>query len=323
MSCPIVLKWQTVDIGNIAIAKNRANSTSGYLVSCLFVNQIGKFAYMASSLSAVRTSGFKLFLILMALPTIVLALNPSRTYKHRPDRFNMNFKESSVKTADDGTLATWTFPARMGSKGTVLVCHNGEGNMADYLRRVDQFLGLGYEVVIFDYRGYGQSSDMRIDTSMYVLPEFQQDIEAMLEHLARRGKENLVIYGWGMGASLALGIGYGDPGTAFIIADTPYLSTEDHIKRLEKIESTVQVPSGMDIRNNPLEALRRPAKELLKGILILVGSNDTFYKLKDYKKLQKIQSQLISTAEIENPEGKDNFRVNKSAYFGQIEKAIN
>lgn len=232
----------------------------------------------------------------------------------------MNFTESVVKTANDGTLATWTFPARMGEKGTVLICHNGDGNMADYLRRVDQFLGLGYEVVIFDYRGYGQSTEMRIDTSMYVLPEFQEDIEAMLDHLAKRGKENLIIYGWGMGASLALGIGYGDPGTAFIIADTPYLSSEDHAKRLEKTESSIKVPSGMDIRNNPLEALRRPAKEMLKGILILVGSNDPLYKLKDYKKIQKIQSALVSTAEIENPEAKDNFRVNKSAYFGQIEK---
>lgn len=277
---------------------------------------------MASSLFPLRTGGFILAIVFVLAASSVSALNPSRTYKQRPDRFSMQYTESAVKTADDGTLNSWTFASRMGDKGTVLMCHNGNGNMADYLRRVDQFLGLGFEVVTFDYRGYGNSSDMRIDTSMFILPEFQQDVEAMFEHLAKRGTANVIVYGWGMGASLALGVGYGDPMVSGIIADTPYLSTENHSERLEKLELTIKMPAGMDVRNNPIEALRRPAKEALKSILILVGSNDPVYKLKDYKKLQKIQSHLITLSEIENPEAEDNFRVNKSAYFGQIEKTI-
>ena len=57
------------------------------------------------------------------------ALNPSRTYKQKPEKYNMEYVEKKVKTNDGAAeLTVWDFPCK--SKKTtaaVLVAHSGEG----------------------------------------------------------------------------------------------------------------------------------------------------------------------------------------------------
>ena len=110
---------------------------------------------------------FAMMMVTVLSATAAFALNPSREYKQLPDKYNMIYEEEDVTTSDGATLKAWYFPST-GPKTTqlILMCHNGEGNMADYLRKVDQFRTNGYNVVIFDYRGYGKSSDFAIDNNM-------------------------------------------------------------------------------------------------------------------------------------------------------------
>jgi len=74
-----------------------------------------------------------LIIILLAVFNFSFALNPSRTYKQKPDKFNMQYKEFTVQTQDGAALAAWFFPSKIDTKELILISHNGEGNMADYL----------------------------------------------------------------------------------------------------------------------------------------------------------------------------------------------
>jgi pimeloyl-ACP methyl ester carboxylesterase len=262
--------------------------------------------------------------VFMMVAQTALALNPSREYKQLPDKFNMKYEEFQTQTADGATLNIWYFPANVNTTRLILVCHNGEGNMADYLRKVDQFTSIGYNVVTFDYRGYGKSSDFAIDNNMYIYPHFQDDVKAMIDFCRKQFVQSFHMYGWGIGAGLAVGIGYNRNEIKKIIADTPFLSMEDLEKRFSSWDTPMEVPfAGYDKKHEPIYSLDAEPlvlKNQTKQILLIIGSNDILFKVDDMKGLQKKQPKIVSKEiyVVTNPDRIDNFLVDKAAYFSHL-----
>jgi pimeloyl-ACP methyl ester carboxylesterase len=252
------------------------------------------------------------------------ALNPSRTYKQLPDKFNMKYDVHTVETADGAKLKAWYFPAAEKTTQLILISHNGEGNMADYLRRVDAFHQMGLNVVTFDYRGYGESSEFEIDNNMYIYPHFQDDMKAMIDFCRKQFVQSFHMYGWGIGAGLSMGVGYNRNEIKSIIADTPFLSMEDLEDRFSSWDNPMEVPfAGYDKKFEPLYALDNPPttlKNQIKKIKLIVGSNDILFKKDDMLKLYNKQQKVIAKEVhvVENPDRKDNFLVNKEAYINVV-----
>lgn len=270
---------------------------------------------------------FILFVFAFTFIFHAFALNPSRTYKQRPEKYNMKYTEFKAKTSDgEATINAWHFPAKSKTTNLMIICHNGEGNMGDHLRRVDQFTSIGYNVVIFDYRGYGESSEFEIDNNMYIYPHFQDDLLSVMDHVKKNFVATFSVYGWGIGGGLALGVGYSSPGVKKVIADTPFFSMEDLETRFEDMDNPMEVPfAGYEKRFEPGYALDGPpASKHLKGVLLIVGSNDPVYSKEDmltlYNKQKKIVSKNIFVAD--NPDQKDNFKADKSEYFKAIREFL-
>lgn len=265
-------------------------------------------------------------LVVLALVScqMLFALNPSRTYKQLPDKYNMKYEEHKVKTADGAVLNAWYFPANKTTTNLILISHNGEGNMGDYLRRVDQFTSIGYNVVTYDYRGFGTSSEFEVDNNMYVYPHFQDDLKAMIDFCRMQYVQSFNMYGWGIGAGLSLGIGYNRKEIKKIIADTPFLSMEDLEDRFSDWDEPMEVPfAGYDKKHEPyysLDAEPVTLKNTPKNVFLIVGSNDILFKESDMEKLYGKQKKIVAKNIylVENPDRKDNFRVEKAAYFEQI-----
>lgn len=272
---------------------------------------------------------FSFLTMLVVGATTVFALNPSRTYKQLPDKFNMIYEAHDVKTSDGATLKAWYFPANVKTTQLILISHNGEGNMADYLRRVDQFTSIGFNVVTYDYRGFGESSEFEIDNNMYIYPHFQDDIIAMIDFCRQQFVQTFHMYGWGMGAGLSLGVGWNRIEIRKIIADTPFLSMEDLENRFSSWDEPMEVPfAGYDKKYEPLYSLDAdPAilKNNNKQVQLIIGSNDILFKEDDMKALQKKQSKCVekNIYVVENPDRKDNFRIDKAAYFGVMGEFLN
>ena len=256
-------------------------------------------------------------LISILLSGAANALNPSRTYSALPDKYNMEYKASKVKTNDGkAELNVWYFPAKTKTTRLILIAHSGEGNMADYLRRADLLLTTS-NVVMFDYRGFGESSDFEIDNNMYIYPVFQDDLESMIDHCRKQYVQTFDLYGFGIGGGLALGIGYGRVEMNKIIADTPFLSMEDLEERFESWDTPMEVPfAGYEKRNEVATALTATPGKNLKGVQLIIGSNDALFTLDDMKKLQKTSPKIVSKDiyVVENPDKKDNFMIDKAAY---------
>lgn len=261
-----------------------------------------------------------LSIVCVLMTNLSFALNPSRTYKQRPDKYNMEYQEVKVKTEDGAELNAWYFPCGKKNAELVLISHNGEGNMADYLRRVDQFRS-DYNVVIYDYRGYGESSEFEIDNNMYIYPHFQNDFLAMIDYCRAKYTSQFHLYGWGIGAGISLGIGYHRQEVKKIIADTPFFSMDDLEGRLGNLENPLEVPfAGYDKKHEPLYALDEAPSSRMQGVLLIIGSDDALYKLEDMKTLQQKQKKLIEKDifVVEGSDGRDNFKKDKAGYFKRI-----
>jgi pimeloyl-ACP methyl ester carboxylesterase len=254
----------------------------------------------------------------------IQALNPSHDYKQLPNNLNMVYEAESVSTADGAMLQAWYFPASIKTTRLILMCHNGEGNMADYLQKVEAFTSFGYNVVTFDYRGFGKSSDFAIDENRYIYPDFQDDVKAMIDFCSKKSASQFDIYGWGMGAGLALGIGWNRNEIRRIIADTPFLSLEDLEKRFSTWDTPMEVPfAGYDKNFEPIYAFDLAPmvrKSASKSVLLIIGSNDTLFKVADMKMLQAKQPKIVAKDiyTVTNPGRIDNFLVDTEAYTNVV-----
>ncbi|MCC6699953.1 MAG: alpha/beta hydrolase [Fluviicola sp.] len=277
------------------------------------------------------SSRFYLILVGTFISTLTWALNPSKTYKQLPDQKTMPFTEHDVKTSDGATLKAWYFtPAQLvKTTSLVLICHNGEGNMADYLLRASSFTAMGHSVVMFDYRGFGRSSDFEIDNNMYIYPHFQDDVKAMIDFCRGKTTQAIDMYGWGIGAGLSLGIGWNRAEVRRIIADTPFLSMEDLEKRFSTWDTPMEVPlAGFEKKFEPIYSLdSEPSvlKGASKKVILIIGSNDVLFNMEDMKTLQSKQKTYVNQEVyvVNNPERMDNFSINTKEYCSKIASFLN
>lgn len=246
----------------------------------------------------------------MVLAVQSWALNPSRVYKQRPEKY----LAIDVKTSDGTTLKAWHF--KRNTNRLVLIAHDGEGNMADHINRANMFLNNGFDVIMFDYRGFGESSDFEIDNNMYIYPHFTDDMEAMIDYCRSNIQKEFSMYGFGIGAGLSLGIGYSRPEVKSIIADTPFLSMEDLETRFESWDEPMEVPfAGYDKKFEPSTTVTlQPGRTDLK-IQLIVGGNDPLFEKTDMEMLTKSAPKRFAPIYfVENGTSSTNYSQNIESY---------
>jgi fermentation-respiration switch protein FrsA (DUF1100 family) len=101
----------------------------------------------------------------------------------------------------DGVLAGWFFPAVGRARGTVLHCHGNAGNITAHFRFVDWLPAAGWNVLTFDYRGYGRS------TGKVTRANTIDDVAAALAYTRSRpdvDPDRIVVLGQSLGGSTAI-----------------------------------------------------------------------------------------------------------------------
>ena len=162
-----------------------------------------------------------------------IALNPSKTYKVTPDKFGMTYKEEKIKTSDGAILNAWMFELKSKTTNWVVISGSGDGNMADNLEIINSFMSAGYNVAAYDYRGYGTSSDFKIDADLYIYPQFIVDLNSVLDYLRKsRAITKFSLYGINIGAGLSIGVGANRIETQKVIADGPWVGLEVMKKKI-------------------------------------------------------------------------------------------
>lgn len=134
-----------------------------------------------------------------------LLFQPSDRLRATPDDAGMDHETVRLDTDDGETLHGWWIPApdvsrETGARGTLLFFHGNAGNISGRLESVQQFHNLGLNVLIVDYRGYGQSTGSPSEAGLY------KDAATCWAHLTdTRGiaPEDVVLFGRSMGGGPA------------------------------------------------------------------------------------------------------------------------
>ncbi|MGO9753907.1 MAG: alpha/beta hydrolase [Solirubrobacteraceae bacterium] len=96
---------------------------------------------------------------------------PSREFIQTPEQAGLVYRDLAPQTdpsLDDGErLHGWWIAARTGTLGHLLLCHGNAGNVADRLVHAAPLTAAGFDVLLFDYRGYGRSSGTPSEAGTY------------------------------------------------------------------------------------------------------------------------------------------------------------
>jgi len=135
---------------------------------------------------------------------------------------NFGLENVTFRTADGLTLSGW-FMAEPRSAATVVICHGLGANRGNFIDFLSVFSGMGYNALIFDFRGHGDSDG---HTATFGLFE-DADVRAAVDWLkANRPKQARHVYGLGssMGAMALVRAAADDPRIEAVVLDSVYIS---------------------------------------------------------------------------------------------------
>jgi pimeloyl-ACP methyl ester carboxylesterase len=150
-----------------------------------------------------------------------LVLHPSRTVATTPASLNLPFSEVHFGVDNTGIpqLTGWWLPADITTNNTALILHSANGSMADALPAAQLLHAQHLNVLLFDYRGYGQSLGQHPTESL-----MEADATSALTYLTNTrsiSPSSIVVYGKGLGASLSVHLCAQNPWIPALILQSP------------------------------------------------------------------------------------------------------
>ncbi|MCB0396771.1 MAG: alpha/beta hydrolase [Flavobacteriales bacterium] len=250
-----------------------------------------------------------------------VALNPSKEYAVTPDEYGIEYEEVKLPTSDGLTLNGWWFKPATESTKCIIISDDGDGNMADNLELISQFITMEYHVLAYDYRGYGKSDEFEIKEKFFIYHQFSKDLEAAIGYVKKYHAKlyTVDLYGKGIGAGLSIGVGANNTKIKRVVADGTYVSFQKYKDRVrEKEGKEVMLPIGYNKYIMEPEYALEEKGQHLRGILFIVGQNESITGPDDVKALAKLKKKESVVYEVEGATNKQTFTSNKSAYFDQV-----
>lgn len=145
---------------------------------------------------------------------------PVKPYPVTPDKVNLQYEDIFTEAADGTQLHGWKLDAEGEAIGNILFFHGNGDNVSTQLPNSFWLPKQGYNVYIFDYRGYGQSQGVPD------LDDTISDMALMIEYTVKQlpDNEKLIVIGHSLGGAMAI----------YAVAHSEYLG---QIKTLVTIEA--------------------------------------------------------------------------------------
>lgn len=151
----------------------------------------------------------KLVLLVVAVPLFLtcqgcvgrLFYYPDDTVYQTPAKFGLPFEEVSFPSSDGTRLSGWFVPAVGSPKGTIVHYHGNAQNMTAHFSFVSWLPAEGFNVFVFDYRGYGKSAGHPDREGVF------EDSVAAARYVASRKDVDpgrIVIFGQSLGGANAI-----------------------------------------------------------------------------------------------------------------------
>lgn len=142
-----------------------------------------------------------------------------------PYQFDHDFEEINYRVDEDVTINALHFKVE-NSKGIVFYSHGNAGNLSGWGDVAEIFLMNNYDVLIYDYRGYGKSSGSVSETNLYM------DAMYIYEQLKNEyGEDKIVVYGRSIGTGIATRVA-SKFHPKHLVLESPYYNLPDLARKM-------------------------------------------------------------------------------------------
>lgn len=165
--------------------------------------------------------------ILIGVLQEVAVYHPSKEFAHTPADLKLQYEELMIPVGKNVALSTWVINT-LGAKSTLLFFHGNAGNNGDRLAKIDMFNRLGLNIVIVDYRGFGNSNGF--PTSSGIQKDALKVYDYLIEANIIQAKQT-VIYGESIGGVAAVAVAQKRDAGALIL-DSTFTTSADMARNL-------------------------------------------------------------------------------------------
>ena len=201
-------------------------------------------------------------------------------------------------------LHAWFFP-RSEPLATFLFCHGNAGNVSHRLENVAYLLQSGFQVFLFDYRGYGHSSGQPSEQGLY------RDAAAAWAHLVDRtdtAVASRIIFGRSLGGAVAIDLATHAKADALIIE-----STFTSIRTLTRLVFPLPLPA-LPVKYDSLSKIG----QLEMPLLVIHGERDELIPFAEGQALFKAAPEPKTWYPIPGAGHNDTYLAGGKNYFRRL-----
>ncbi|MEO0096064.1 MAG: alpha/beta fold hydrolase [candidate division WOR-3 bacterium] len=247
----------------------------------------------------------RFLLLTFALIAFSFALRPEREYKAIPSDYGIIYREVEFLTADNLKLKGWFIPAQdtvgilnsvigrlvpvpdelkpdvreyktdTTRKPTIIICDGDAGNMTQFIFYAYHFFTKGYNVFLFDWRGFGKSSDWQTEQDRLCYTEYIDDYDATIGFVKKQPEVDTTrigVMGFSTGAYLSFAI-IAKRNDISAYVGRALMSSFDEL--LPVLKQSLPGRNFMAPENYPEELLPINAAEKIKiPVFLIVGEKD-------------------------------------------------
>jgi fermentation-respiration switch protein FrsA (DUF1100 family) len=171
---------------------------------------------------------FLLLMIFFVQACTHVYYQPSKKQYLDPAQFKITYENIYFPSRDGTKLHAWFFPTTSAKpKGTIVYAHGNAQNLSTHFLNLVWIIQQGYNLFIFDYRGYGESegSPNQAGVNADALAAFDKGHELYQAH----GQGVFVVYGQSLGGAIILRAlaDYDQSKVDLIVQDSTFSSYKD------------------------------------------------------------------------------------------------
>ena len=227
-----------------------------------------------------------LFLFILNVSFGAFGLQPDRNYLVHPDSLGLDFEIHQIKSTNNASLHSWVLNpmGEVNLNATIIMAYGDMGNMSYWLNHAAILSQRGFTVVMFDYRGFGKSSDFKVNPNQLYYDEFSEDLFSVY-HWTKNTIKNTKIGVWGLSMGTIM--------TGFLIknGEPDFLILEGLVVEPKTIKKKIFEAKGKKIiLPRSSKKLSKIFKTTLTPMLVFSGKQDKFTTSQDAKKITDLKS---------------------------------